>query len=420
MKDNKLPLIEIILLVTGFTALVTVQIIFQRPLNDDERDYLSNVALLHQYGPGKNYLVHLVGSAGPLYPVVHFLFEPITRLDVLYVRWINTGFLTGAIYFIYRTISLFNFPLRFYSFYTMAIPMTYVTGGMALTEMPALFFFSVSIYLLIKSTAAARPPLLQVILAGCCMSLAILGRQPYLLTLAAFPVLFIPGQNLKRSITLLVVTLIFSVALPCYVFFTWKGLVPTIESQLYKDIAQAGISYRPDFFLLCIFYFAMSMLIIAPGLFRIKLSTASLTGWIACFVAIIAANFVFQWITLIPLKGLSEKIFTTPGQIYVFSNVCGSAVIFSSFCFLVSLYKHSRNMPNRKEIVFFALTALLVAAACIKITWGYSSRYAAQAIPSLVLLGSFFYKNTGFNIIRIIAGVIAGLIALTTYLLVLA
>jgi hypothetical protein len=416
MKESKIPRRELILLTAGLLGLVALQLIFPRAPFYDEDDYLLNIALLHKYGLGKNYLVNLIGSAGPLYSVVHFIFEPLTGLKAPYIRLVNTGFLVGVTWFTYRTLYLLNFSNRFYALFVMAIPMTYVIAGLALTEMPAIFFFTAAIYLIIKSMSPApgKYVLPQLIIGGLCISLAILGRQPFLLTLAALPVLFISKENYKKNIVLLAITLLFSVALPCYVFVIWRGLVPTIESQLYIDIAHAGISYRPDFFLLCVFYFSVSMLLISPAFLRPPGKNA-LLRWSICFAAITIANFIFNWIALLPAKPWLEKMLANPRLVYTSSILCGSAVIFLGLYFTFCVYKNLQAMQYPKELVFFTASLLLVAAACIKITWGFSSRYAAQAIPLIVLTGSYTYKNSKYNPAGIVIGILTGLMSLFTY-----
>lgn len=417
MKDSKIPRQEIIFLAAGMLGLFALQLIFPRPPFYDEDDYLLNVALLHKYGFGKNYLVNLIGSAGPLYSMVHYLFEPLTGLKTPYIRFVNTGFLMGVTYFTYRTLCLLHREKRWYAWYIMAIPMTYVIGGLALTEMPAIFFFSAAVFLLIKSLSAIQRKYvpLQLIIAGLCMGLAIVGRQPFLLTLAALPVLFISGENYKKNIGLFALTLISSLALPLYVFTIWNGLVPTIESQLYIDIAHAGVSYRPDFFLLCVFYFSVSLLLISPEFLKPLWGKNTLLKWSIGLAIIIVSNFIFNWIELLPAKPWLEKIITNQKLIYTASNLCGSAAIFMGLYFMICLYNNLRRMHYPKELVFFTGALLLVAAACVKITWGFSSRYAAQAVPLLVLIGSFTYKNSKYNLAGILIGILIGLMSLFTY-----
>jgi hypothetical protein len=416
MKTFSLPLSEVVLLSTGFIALIGIQIFMAVPVFNDEFDYIGNVALLHQYGFGKKYLISLVGSAGPLYSMVHFMFEPITKLHGPYVRLINSSFLIAVILIIYRILRLLRHPTPLFTFYAMALPTTYVIAGLALTEMPAMFFFTFSIYLVIKSRYdAGKYLLLKTMTAGLCMSLAIIGRQPYLLTIAAFPLLFISNRNIKKGLLLFSVFLLFSSAVPLYVFNAWNGLVPTIESQLYIDIANAGISYRPDFFLLCMFYLAVSMILAAPGFYSFQYTTKAVAIWIFFFGIIATGNFIFRWIELFPVRGILNYIPLDHPAESLFANFTGTFVILLSIYFMVCIYRHLITGQYKPESWFFAAALTLIALACIKITWGYSSRYAGQAMPLLLLFGSFFYRRSKYNIVRIAVGVITGIIALVTY-----
>ena len=417
MKKNAIPLVETLLLGMALVSIIAIQLIFQRPPFGDEKDYLSDVALINKYGFGKTYLVNLAGSAGPLYSLVHFLFEPITGLQAPYIRWINIGLLAGAIFFIYQVLNLVNPECKRFAFYIMAFPMTFVISGLALTEMPALFFFSAAIFFIIKANRTISVPkkLLQLLIGALCMSFAIIGRQPYLLTLIALPVLFIDKENHVRNILFLLITLIVSLSLPIYVFGVWHGLVPTIESKLYKDIAASGVSYRFDFFVLCLFYFAVCMLLAAPFFFRLKLSKGTIKALVVSGIVLAAANFTFHWIELLPLRWLLEKVFVTPGLSAIVSTLIGTVVILSGLFFLFCACKQFFFMKHGKESLFFVLSLLLIAFACTKITWGYSSRYAGQAIPSLILAGSFFYRPSRFNVIRITTGIAIGIVSLVSY-----
>ena len=417
MKNSKVPLKEILLLVAGWLTLVTLQFIFRRPPFYDEDEYLSNVALLHQYGWGKNYLEHLIGSAGPLFSVVHFIFEPLTHLNAPHIRFVNTGFLAGTTYFTYLTLGLLNFQHRLYALFMMAIPMTYVIGGLALTEMPAIFFFSAAVYLVIKSTGlpAGIKQSFLLLAAGACMGLAILGRQPFLLTLAAFPVLFIAPAPGKKNTAGLFLFLLSSLALPGYVFMVWHGLVPTIESQLYIDIANAGTKYRPDFFLLCVFYFAISLWLISPAFLRFPGGPQHAFKWIAGGCIIAAVNFATGWIELLPVRPFLVKILS-PGQARILSLLFGSTAVVLSLYFLCCIYNNLQQQRFSKEFLFFSAACLLIAAACVKITWGFSSRYAAQAVPLLVLMGSYTYRRSKYNMAGVLLGVIIGVICIFSYL----
>jgi hypothetical protein len=66
--------------------------------------------------------------------------------------------------------------------------------------------------------------------------------------------------------------------------------------------------------------------------------------------------------------------------------------------------------------VFFTASCLLVAAACVKITWGFSSRYAAQAVPLLVMMGSYTYRNSKHKMAHLLLGMVIGFICIFSYL----
>ena len=417
MKNNKWKVTEMILLLAGGAVLVVLQLWYTRPPFFDEDEYLGNVALLHQYGFGSNYLLHLNGSAGPLYSMVHFLFEPLTGLHTPQIRLLNTGFLLGAVYFIYRTLLLLNKELRFFSLYMLAIPMTYIIGGLALTEAPALLFFSCSTWLIIKNTQTqtSSSKLLQLAVAGLCMGFAILGRQPYLLTVAATPLLFLPGSRFAKEWLPMGITLLFSIALPCYVFYIWNGLVPSIESQLYKDIAAAGTPYRLDFSILCLFYFAVCMLLIAPGFFSFHYSKKTTIVAAACLLLLVLSNYALQGIFFLPAKTLVASVIRNELLLNTLSGLFGGIVIFLALHFIVCIYLHFKNRPFNKELAFFIAALLLIAVSCAKITTGYSSLYAAQGAGLLVLCGSYFYKSGRYNRVLIVLGMVTGLSSLISY-----
>ena len=407
---------EVLILLCGLLALVAMVLIFNKPPLYDEPYYLQNVLLLNKYGLSKAYLMHHIGSAGPLYPVLHYLLEPVTQLQMPYVRLVNISLLTGIIYFISLTLKLLHFSSN-YALCVLAIPMTYPISGLALTEIPAIFFFSAGIYSIIKVTSnhALYPiAIIQLLAGGFFLSLAILGRQPYLLTLAALPILFFNKGTYIRSGILLLLTLISSLTLPCYIFYLWKGLVAPIDSIVYENLVRQGISLRPDFFLLCLAYFAIIFIIIAPRLFIIPNKKETLLLLLIC-VLLAVVNYQFNVIKFLPIASIIIKII--PAQYLPVAEVlCGAALVLLALFFLTALLRQLHKNAYPKELVFYSVAALLIAISCIKITWGFSSRYAAQAIPMLIPIGAYFFKKSNNNVYRIAAGVILGLISYATYI----
>jgi hypothetical protein len=223
MQHHKLSNSEITSLITGFLAIIIVVLVFKRPAFNDEVSYLENVPLIHKYGLSDTYLTKLIGSAGPLYSLFHYTFEPITHLQAPYIRFLNIASLAGIIYFTFRTLRLSKGISGEYALYTMAVPITYAVSGLALTEIPAMLFFSIGLYFIAKSAITYENMFIKaaigVIIGGTCIGLSILGRQPYLIILAGFPFLFLARKKMFHNLLLLTLSIFFSVIAPLYVLY---------------------------------------------------------------------------------------------------------------------------------------------------------------------------------------------------------
>jgi hypothetical protein len=403
-------------------ALVFAEFVFTRPPFYDEEDYLRNVYLLHTYGFSIEYLKHHIGAAGPLHSVIHYFLEPLTKLQPPYVRLVNIAFLLAAMYTISLTLKLLG-RTSSCSLYVMAIPMTYVIAGLALTEMPAIFFLALGIFFIIKSTQKnnfSAASIFLLIAGGGCISLAIIGRQPYLVVVAAFPILFIDKNINAKSIFSLLITIAVSLAMPLYIFYVWKGLVAPQEASFFNGIAQEGTLYRPDFFILCLAYFSIVFFFIAPHFFLVpnfliynKKNIAVI--WSIVLVCIIAFNYYYRLIVFLPLFSVVNKIL--PYSIMNAASILfGSAIITLAIVFVARIIYKYYEHGFSKYYLFYALASVLVAFTCIKITGQFSSRYAAQAIPLLIPLANYFYKPGRFTVYTAAAGVLFGLISFLSYM----
>ncbi len=408
---------ELLILLGGLVTQIVIIIIFSRFPLYDEPYYLHNVALLHEYGLSIAYLMHHEGSAGPLYSVLHYLLEPITHLRTPYIRLVNISLMIGTIYFLGRTLKLLHFSGS-YALCVLAIPMTYIISGLALTEIPAMFFFSAGIYLIIKISSNHTPypaAIIYSLAGGIFMSLAILGRQPYLLTLAALPILFWNKKNYLRSGFLLILTIVASLGLPCYIFYLWNGLVAPPDSNVYEGLAMEGILYRPEFFLLCLAYFSIIFIIIAPGLFVLP-NRRERRLLLLLFIFLLAVNYHFEVIRFLPIRAVIIKIIPAK-YIQTTEVLCGTGLVLLGMYFITTLLRQLHKKAYPKELVFYSFASLLIAISCMKITWGFSSRYAAQAIPMLIPIGAYFFKRNNTSVYRIMAGVILGLISFASYVI---
>jgi hypothetical protein len=421
MPLQKLTSLEITLLLVGLTLLITIAVFFKHPAFYDEYAYLQNVPLLHKYGIGNVYLTKLYGSAGPLYSLIHYAFEPVTHLNAPYIRLVNITALLFIILFVAINLQLLKNTEWHYAFYIMATPIIYTVSGLALTEVPAMLFYSAALYFIIKTARGCelkyRNALLYAMLGGLCMNLSILGRQPYLASLPAVAFLFTFKKNTLKTLLIFLVLMFFSVVTPFYVFFMWKGLVPPSDASFYTTAMSPGPQFRIDFFILCLFYLAVCMFLAAPGFFAFPTQNKRVV-LVAGYATTALLNYKFQILSYTPLAYLIKKINLSDNQLQLLSGFLGSAILLAGLFFLLNSLWHLKNNYQKKEFVFFMVSLLLIAFSCAKITWGFSSRYAAQAVPLIIIIASYFYKPTAsYNLIRIAAGVTIGIISILSYFL---
>ena len=117
----------------------------------DEANFYPNINLFKKFGFSHNFLILIDNqSPGPLYQIFHFYLEPFTGLNLVKMRVVNLILLIFIIIILRKTLIKLNLN-HTPAYYIVAIPMTWVITGIALTELPAMFFCTISIYFLIKS-----------------------------------------------------------------------------------------------------------------------------------------------------------------------------------------------------------------------------------------------------------------------------
>jgi hypothetical protein len=408
---------DTLLLVAGFIAMVIVVLVYNRPPFYDEPAYLADVTLLHHHGFSRDWLLGLHGSAGPLYSAVQYFFEPVTHLAPPFIRLLNGVFLLGVMYYTHLTLRVLHL-YGGYAWYSMAIPVTYVVAALALTEMPAMLFFTMSLYLSVKASRTASFILVLVcaLAAGICMGVAIAGRQPYLLTVPVIAFLFLLNKNPRNRWLPAFIFIPAALALPLYIFYVWNGLVPPIDTLFYARLAGQGIAWRPDSVLLCIAYFAICFLLIAPALYRLP-GRKEGAGWLLLYIVLVILNCLFGWIPWLPMESLVKKLLVKPTWVQFSANAIGAGLLLFSLYFIVTIGRWAIEKKRQPETLVFFIAMLALAFTCIKITSGFSSRYAAQALPLMVLAGSYFREHAPLPIPRVLAGITIGLTSLLFYFL---
>jgi 4-amino-4-deoxy-L-arabinose transferase-like glycosyltransferase len=373
------------------------------PPRYDEPWYLATVGLFHQYGLTSAFISHLPGPPGPLYTLVQAAFEPLTHLAVPGVRLVNfilllgTMAATAGVLYLRRATRPMIAALAL-----IGLPTTWVGAGLALTEMPAIFFFSCSLLLLLLAIRSRRSAsaLTAALGGGFCLSLAIAGRQPFALVLLAIPVL---AMISRQKIVLIVIYTLSAAVLPAWLFSTWGGLVPPQTAWVQGFSLSHGV--------LAFGYAAALMALFAPSWFHIPPAWMLLST-----IPVFAANAVFPMIKVTPGFTFATRVLS-PTWLALYSWALASVITAAGVLLIVA--GAVRVWENRSDAEFVFLSAMLffLLAANVTIAHTFSSRYISGCAPLVLLLGNRYWKAGWFSASRLLLGAAFGCASLATYLL---
>jgi len=367
----------------------------------DEPYHLGNVDLLKQYGLTNEYLHALNGPAGPTYAIVHFLFSPITQLKLIPVRLVNPFLFILITWLLNKTFTQLNH--KRVGWLGVAVPMTATCIGMALTELPAVFFLTLSIYFLTRP-ANPRSELIYKFFSGLSLSLAIIGRQPILLVLP-FLVLMngLSLQKLKGNI----IFVLASLAIPLYCFYVWGNIIAPRG-------AVAGVSggIVMIHFLFALGYCMLTMLLIAPRF--LKLSDKIRPWMLAAGILVIFIVSVITKQEFPILNTLAQKVL--PAAIHKYYPNLGFALVVSAGLYfvlvlLVRLYEHREN----RFFAFSLASCSAILFSALSINHQFSSRYVFQAYPFMLIMAQPYLTNSKLNLITRTLGILLGIGSLITY-----
>ena len=98
-------------------------------------------------------------AAGPLYPAIHLMLSPITHLQSPSIRWVNFCCFLGVVLLLARCKPVEPVAPRLLSGFTLlAVPFLWPAVGMALTELPALLFFTCFVLLFLRLIDSPQYP----------------------------------------------------------------------------------------------------------------------------------------------------------------------------------------------------------------------------------------------------------------------
>jgi hypothetical protein len=378
----------------------------------DEAGYLDAIKLLDSKGFSRQFLLSYVGPAGPLHPAFYF---PFIKLGIAfpYLRLVSFALLLASAWILSRVAIAAALPRDISGHVSpgliggilTVIPTAAVSGGMTLTEMPAMLFFDVSLLLLVWSrrSSSLGISLASASAAGLLFGIAVLGRQNYLVLLPFLAVVLMAEGRNRTANTLSVATFCsITLATAAPVFSVWGGLVPPTTASLGE-----GLSWWNA--VLSLGYCGLIGFLIAPKIARTDRLTLVLATTAGITVRMFAgASMPPMQTALTHFLGQSGVELTG----YAFSLLVSVIACYFLLCFAAHLVSNHNNRPA----FIFGISLVFGLLSNVKITHQFSSRYVFVFSPLLLLSLAPAMRPTWHLPLRIAVGAAVGLISAVSYL----
>jgi hypothetical protein len=341
-------------------------------------------------------------AAGPHYASLQLAFEWATSLAAPGIRWV--GFFCLLLSSILVSKTTFASKERFLSISQvgicfLGIPFLWPCAGMALTEIPAMLFFSLALFCVAQMIGAENSNVhfSWAALAGLSLGLAILGRQTYLILI---PVIFLWALFQRKFLLPVLLLFVFAGLCSGWLFIVWKGLVPPSQQMV-----DGGLRF--DHALLAMVYIGVAGFALAPSL----LKQIPLRFGMPFLIFSGAIGFFTIGVEVVPAKSLLISLFgmDLAGQI---GRLALAAMFAISVLWIISLSK--KIILERNSFLFLNLLILLAFISVpAKISHLFSSRYVVTAMIPLIFLTGF--ENTKLAISLKVLGGLVGAATLATY-----
>ncbi len=345
-------------------------------------------------------------AAGPLYPAIHRVLSPITHLQPPAIRWVNFCCFLGVVLLLARRKPVEPVAPRLLSRFTLlAVPFLWPAVGMALTELPALLFFTCFVPLFLRvinsDVMLSRGTFGLAFLAGLCLGAAILGRQTYLIVVPALVVMMFWLREKWSSVLICIIT---SLAVCSWLFVLWHGLAP----PHYYRITDSSGSFAN--LLLSLSYAAVATLFLNPAWLWYQRGKA----WIICTLCGFAlASFARNYQDP-PAKSLLVHAFGMQLGLWIgFAVGCSLGAIGAVWAWTTfKTFWRERGDPGQ---VFLLLTLCALILAPMKMTAQFSSRYIVGCLGVLFLVVGAPLESRRYWAARMFIGSVLGMAILWTY-----
>lgn len=400
---------------TAYVLLLLITLGHTQPPLFDEVGFVQNVVLFRDMGFTREFLLTMPDQApGPLYQFVHYPLWPLTGLEAPGIRLVNIVLLAGIILLMAATLKrMLQYPYSealSWAAALVVVPMVWQVSGLALSEVPAMFFATASVFTVRQAVAYEndRPgkSIALACLSGILLGLTILGRSPFLLLAFAGGAMLLGNfGNIKRWRTVLLYGGIgLGLALP--VFLIWGGLVPPDQ----KAVNTGGLSLWHG--ILAFAYAALFTLIVAPKWFYISRKLLVYMGLF--YIAFFALNYMVLDYKYYPLSEVLKKV-APQGFMniypYLISPLLATMAVYFVGCCAVRAWEHRGN----PFFLFLLAGGMALLASSFSVTHLFSTRYVAQAAPFLVMVMAGYDKPGRARLLRFAIGVFIGVLSLETY-----
>ena len=398
-KQRPVVILQVLLAIVliGMVTVSPHRLLYDEPLHLEAAKALSGGMTIHQM-----LLTPFSSAPGPLYPVLHSALSPLTHLNAPWVRYVNLVLLfcvIACVAFSFKCIHADDSWLA--AGMILAIPMTWVTAGMALTEIPALLMASLALLVAVWATRGSQASWKSYagfMASGLFAGLSIVGRQTYLPIVLAFAAIAVvaPRWRLQSILAFAIAG-----AVPIPVFITWHGLTPPAQRQV-------GGSIVLEHGLLAFAYLAIVVAILAPQYYATKWRLSLLVFALGFLVNLVLIR--FQWTVAV---GIADRL---PGVLRQwYSIACGSLLIALLVGFLSSTVTNVWKRRSDHLFLLMTLEATLLTATAFGITHLFSSRYVMASFPFVFGMTQPFFKPSRWTIVLGASGAALGCASLSTY-----
>jgi len=359
-------------LLVAFLAMVTLAATSPNRFLYDETYFADYVSLLHQEGFTPKFLSSLNAAPGPLSAVVQVIFEPLTQLRPVAMRLVNVFSLIALALVLVLWLKREGNDYWVAGCSVLVVPMTWVVAGMALSEMSAMVFVTLSLYLQLRGLDAldkGRTVIPWFLVAGACLGIAVWGRQPYLL-LGGIPVLVALMDGRMRMPVAIFVGTASAIAIPLFVI--WGGPLPPSQHS-----AEEGLSVVHG--LISFGYAGICFILLGA---RSKWLPSNVVLGLVALTFI--ANASFGALALYPVQSMVAR-FLAPSLMPMYGNFFGSLFLCCGVVFLAILLRMIWESRNDLRRLTVNAGLLCVVASPMFVAHQYSSRYTAMSLPYLIL-----------------------------------